>query len=79
MNDWIRVNDKLPPENKNVLAIWLGVEEDPVIAWLENKEWVLWKSGGIKICAGSVTHWRFIPKVPAEIKKEIKDESFKLF
>lgn len=62
MNEWIKVSDKLPEENKDVLVY--DSEVGICIAWLDDEDWY-----ALGLNYVDVTHWMPLPEIPEEVKE----------
>lgn len=71
-DDWIRVEDKLPDENTNVMATNANGEtldeREPVIAYCECGKWfsICWWNFFQYRVLEDVTHWQPLPEPPKE-------------
>lgn len=68
--NWIKLTDKLPPENKGVLVFARGVIA--TARMYHYKDGIYWSGEGFggyewdfDFQKGDVTHWMFLPKPPA--------------
>jgi len=71
MTEWIRVEDRLPPENENVLVLerWHDV---PFVGYIYNGKWVVDKSvifcngdGWIDDDISDIACWSTLPEFPS--------------
>ncbi len=60
-NEWVKVGDKLPENNNDVLVYSLYTDEY-YAGWYDGAKWVIRYDYNNE--AGNITHWMPIPKLP---------------
>ncbi|WP_366998113.1 DUF551 domain-containing protein [Pseudomonas aeruginosa] len=68
MDDWMRVEDRMPTPNKTVLAYRKGKKcsHGPFFAVAKNREHHPWQYLDGSTCYMNITHWMPLPEPPQD-------------
>jgi hypothetical protein len=61
---WVSVDDRLPPMGEDVL-VWDSKQEMIAVAWFDEPG--VWITADMDLSTASITHWRYMPRLPKEV------------